>query len=150
MNASFVYAIAGMAAVCTLFGAVRLFGRGPGDTTTAIGHRGSEGVELPVPPGREPEEESPIEIVSRKRFGFGGALVLVRFEGRRILLGVTRGQWTALADLGRTAEQKHPPARAPRGPDAQRTEGLVAKAERSIRFGAGWNLGGSVESAPRF
>jgi len=107
MNASFVYAIAGMAAVCTLFGAVRLFGRGPGDTTTAIGHRGSEGVELPVPPGREPEEESPIEIVSRKRFGFGGALVLVRFEGRRILLGVTRGQWTALADLGRTAEQKH-------------------------------------------
>ena len=107
MNASFVYAIAGMAAVCTLFGAVRLFGRGPGGTTTAIGHRGSEGVELPVPPGREPEEESPIEIVSRKRFGFGGALVLVRFEGRRILLGVTRGQWTALADLGRTAEQKH-------------------------------------------
>ncbi|TMQ50913.1 MAG: hypothetical protein E6K71_01375 [Candidatus Eisenbacteria bacterium] len=107
MNASFVYAIAGMAAVCTLFGAVRLFGRGPGDTTTAIVHRGSEGVELPVPPGREPEEESPIEIVSRKRFGFGGALVLVRFEGRRILLGVTRGQWTALADLGRTAEQKH-------------------------------------------
>ena len=107
MNASFVYAIAGMAAVCTLFGAVRLFGRGPGDTTTAIVHRGSEGVELPVPPGREPEEELPIEIVSRKRFGFGGALVLVRFEGRRILLGVTRGQWTALADLGRTAEQKH-------------------------------------------
>jgi len=107
MNASFVYAIAGMAAVCTLFGAVRLFGRGPGDTTTAVVHRGSEGVELPVPPGREPEEESPIEIVSRKRFGFGGALVLVRFEGRRILLGVTRGQWTALADLGRTAEQKH-------------------------------------------
>ena len=107
MNASFVYAIAGMAAVCTLFGAVRLFGRGPGDTITAIGYRGSEGVELPVPPGREPEEESPIEIVSRKRFGFGGALVLVRFEGRRILLGVTRGQWTALADLGRTAEQKH-------------------------------------------
>ena len=107
MNASFVYAIAGMAAVCTLFGAVRLFGRGPGDTTTAIVHRGSEGVELPVPPGREPEEESPIEIVSRKRFGFGGALVLVRFEGRHILLGVTRGQWTALADLGRTAEQKH-------------------------------------------
>jgi len=107
MNASFVYAIAGMAAVCTLLGAVRLFGRRPGDTTTAIVHRGSEGVELPVPPAREREEESPIEIVSRKRVGFGGALVLVRFEGRRILLGVTRGQWTALADLGRTAEQKH-------------------------------------------
>ena len=32
-----------------------------------------------------------------------GSLVLVRFEGRRILLGVTRGQWTALADLGRGA-----------------------------------------------
>ena len=93
MNASFVYAVAGMAAVCTLFGAVRLFGRRPTEATPGHGERD--------------EDESPLEVVSRTRVGFGGQLVLVRFEGRRILLGVTRGQWTALADLGRTAEQKH-------------------------------------------
>ena len=108
MNASFVYAIAGMAAVCTLFGAVRLFGRRPTESSEpgmAIVRRdpGSPGVELP----ERDEEESPLEVVSRTRVGYGGELVLVRFEGRRILLGVTRGQWTALADLGRTAEQKH-------------------------------------------
>ncbi len=87
MNAPFVYAIAGMAALFTLLGAVRLFGRRPTEGGT--------------------EEESPLEIVSRTRAGFGGELVLVRFEGRRFLLGVTRGQWTALADLGRAAERKH-------------------------------------------
>lgn len=106
MNASFVYAIAGMAAVCTLFGAVRLFGRRPMEATAAIVRRDPRSPELPDPSERD-EDESPLEVVSRTRVGFGGQLVLVRFEGRRILLGVTRGQWTALADLGRTAEQKH-------------------------------------------
>jgi|SRR5882672_6456571 len=103
MNASFVYAIAGMAAVCTLFGAVRLFSRRSTEPTLAIVRRdpGAPGA------GEREEEESPIEVVSRTRVGYGGELVLVRFEGRRLLLGVTRGQWTALADLGRTAEQKH-------------------------------------------
>jgi len=105
MNASFVYAIAGMAAVCTLFGAVRLFGRRPTEPTTAIVRRDPRAPE--ATPGEREEEESPLEVVSRTRVGYGGELVLVRFEGRRILLGVTRGQWTALADLGRTAEQKH-------------------------------------------
>jgi hypothetical protein len=36
--------------------------------------------------------------------------VLVQFEGRRILLGLTRGQWTALADLGRTVHPGQEPA----------------------------------------
>jgi len=83
MNAGLVYTVAGIAAVSTLFGAIRFFGR-----------RGrAEGA----------AEESRLEVLSRTPVGLGGSLVLVRFEGRRILLGVTRGQWTALADLGRGA-----------------------------------------------
>ena len=105
MNASFVYAIAGMAAVCTLFGAVRLFSRRSTEPATAIVRRDPGAQD--VVPGEREGEESTVEVVSRTRVGFGGELVLVRFEGRRILLGVTRGQWTALADLGRTTEQKH-------------------------------------------
>ena len=103
MNASFVYAIAGMAAVCTLFGAFRLFRR-PAEPGTAIVRRDPRAPDVQLP--EREGEESPIEVVSRTRVGYGGELVLVRFEGRRILLGVTRGQWTALADLGRTATQK--------------------------------------------
>jgi flagellar biosynthesis protein FliO len=106
MNASFVYAIAGMAAVCTLFGAVRLFSRRSTEPATAIVRRDPGAPDGPGAGERE-EEESTVEVVSRTRVGYGGELVLVRFEGRRILLGVTRGQWTALADLGRTTEQKH-------------------------------------------
>ncbi len=84
MNAGLVYTVAGIAAVSTLFGAIRFFGRrGRAEGTAA--------------------EESRLEVLSRTPVGLGGSLVLVRFEGRRILLGVTRGQWTALADLGRGA-----------------------------------------------
>ena len=105
MNAYVVYAVAGMAAVCTLFGAVRLFGRRPAEPATALVRRDPRSPDVRLP--EREAEESPLEVVSRTRVGYGGELVLVRFEGRRILLGVTRGQWTALADLGRTAEQKH-------------------------------------------
>jgi len=89
MNAGFVYAVAAVAAASTLYGAMRFLGRRA---------RGA---------GPEPGE-SRLEVLSRTPIGFGGSLVLVRFEGRRILLGVTRGQWTALADLGRTASPQHP------------------------------------------
>ena len=51
-------------------------------------------------------EGSRLEVLSRTPVGFGGSLVLVRFEGRRILLGMTRGHWTPLADLGRTATRQ--------------------------------------------
>jgi len=84
MSTAWIYAIAALAAAATLFGAVRFFGQ-----------RASGAAEEP--------DEGHLEILSRTSVGFGGSLVLVRFEGRRILLGVTRGQWTALADLGRTA-----------------------------------------------
>jgi flagellar biogenesis protein FliO len=83
MNAGFVYGIAALAAGCTLYGAIRFFGK-----------------RAPV---EDPEAGGRLEVLSRTPIGFMGSLVLVRFEGRRILLGVTRGQWTALADLGRSA-----------------------------------------------
>jgi flagellar biogenesis protein FliO len=86
MNTAWIYAIAALAAAATLFGAIRFFGqRASGATEEADA------------------DEGHLEVLSRTSVGFGGSLVLVRFEGRRILLGVTRGQWTALADLGRTA-----------------------------------------------
>ena len=92
MNSSFVYAIAALAAASTLYGAIRLFSRRPA------------GVDLKSGDSEE-SKESRLEVLSRTPVGFGGSLVLVQFEGRRILLGVTRGQWTALADLGRSASQ---------------------------------------------
>jgi flagellar biogenesis protein FliO len=89
MNAGLVYAIAAVAAAATLYGAIRLFGqRSRGANATP--------------------DESRLEVLSRTPIAFGGSLVLVRFEGRRILLGVTRGQWTALADLGRTSGASGP------------------------------------------
>ncbi len=84
MNAGLVYAIAALAAAATIYGAIRLFGQRA---------RGA---------GAEPGD-SRLEVMSRTPIAFGGSLVLVRFEGRRILLGVTHGQWTALADLGRAS-----------------------------------------------
>ena len=83
MNAPLVYAAAALAAAATLYGAIRFFGDRSRRT-------------------EEDLEESRLEVLSRTPVAFGGSLVLVRFEGRRILLGVTRGQWTALADLGKT------------------------------------------------
>jgi hypothetical protein len=96
MNSVFVYVIAAAAAASTIYGAFRLFGR-----------RASSAAEEILAPAFE---ESEIEVVSRTRVGFGRSLVLVRFEGRRILLGVTKGQWTALADLGRSPASKQEPA----------------------------------------
>ena len=87
MNAGFVYAVAAVAAAMTLYGAIRFFGRRAN--------------------GAGEPEESRLEVLSRTPMGFGGSLVLVRFEGRRILLGVSRGQWVALADLGRSASRQN-------------------------------------------
>lgn len=89
MNSVFVYAIAALAAASTVYGAARFLGR-----------RASEADDEVIAPAPEGNQ---LEVLSRTRVGFGRSLVLVRFEGRRILLGVTKGQWTALADLGRSA-----------------------------------------------
>jgi hypothetical protein len=103
MNADWVYAVAALAAACTLFGAVQLFGHRPGSVEG--GRRAGSGAD-PASSGAEPDD-SQLEVLSRTPIGFGGSLVLIRFEGRRILLGVTRGQWTPLADLGRTPAQQN-------------------------------------------
>ncbi|TMQ60585.1 MAG: flagellar biosynthetic protein FliO [Candidatus Eisenbacteria bacterium] len=92
MNAYFVYAIAAFAASATLLGAIRFFGRRSDDAR--------DGETFPEPPR--------IEVLSRTAVGSGRSLVLVQFEGRRILLGLTRGQWTALADLGRAPQSQDP------------------------------------------
>jgi len=92
MSSLFVYSIAGLAAAATLYGAFRFFSR----RTVAVEEVRTAGA------------EPPLEILSRTPVGFGRSLVLVRFEGRRILLGVTRGQWTALADLGRAVPTGSP------------------------------------------
>jgi len=89
MNAGLVYAVAALAAVSTLYGAIRFFGQR-------------------VRGGDSEPDGSRLEVVSRTPIAFGSSLVLVRFEGRRILLGVTRGQWTALADLGRAPAGSNP------------------------------------------
>jgi hypothetical protein len=60
--------------------------------------------------------------------------VLVRFEGRRILLGVTRGQWTALADLGRTAARQQQESLA--SIDAELNRALNADRMRRGRKGS--------------
>jgi hypothetical protein len=90
MSFAFTYAIALLAAALTIYGAFRLFGRRSASPAAE---------DLPASPAAA---EGELEVLSRTRVGFGRSLVLVRFEGRRILLGVTKGQWTALADLGRS------------------------------------------------
>jgi hypothetical protein len=94
MNAALVYGIAAGVAAATLFGAIRLFGRRPSaaEGTEADADSGAPGPHL--------------QVLTRKRVGFGRSLVIVEADGRLLLLGSTRDQWTALADLGRAKHRK--------------------------------------------
>jgi len=78
MNGYLIYATAICAAAAILFGwyALRPHSRG----------------------GRT--DEDGLRVVTRTRVGVGRTLVLVEVAGRRLLLGSTRRQWCALADLG--------------------------------------------------
>jgi flagellar biogenesis protein FliO len=79
-----VYGTAIAVAALVLYGAARAFWRRPGSAQDpAYG---------PPPPD--------LQVVGRTRVGIGRSLVIVDVEGRRLLLGSTREQWTALADLG--------------------------------------------------
>jgi len=113
MSTPWVYGVAALAAVATIYGAFRLFGQ------RASG----------APDGAE---EGGLEVLSRTPVGLGGSLVLVRFEGRRLLLGVTRGQWTALADLGSTPSR---PGESLSVIDAELTRALEADRLRRGRRG---------------
>lgn len=80
MSAAVAYGIAIAVAAATLYGVTRFFGRERMVTT---------------------DEDTPdLRVISRLGFGRGRELVIVDIDGRRILLGAARGQWTALADLG--------------------------------------------------
>jgi len=115
MNAGLVYAIAALAAATTIYGAIRFFGQRS---------RGASGA----------PDESRLDVLSRTPIAFGGSLVLVRFEGRRILLGVTHGQWTALADLGRVSGAVRPNELSVI--DAERNRALTADRIRRGRKGS--------------
>ena len=81
MSLPWIYATAFAVSAAVLFGAIRfLSGRPKGSAA-----------------GPDPS----LRVVHRTRVGIGRTLVLVEVEGRRLLLGSTRDQWTALADLGR-------------------------------------------------
>jgi flagellar biogenesis protein FliO len=89
---------------------------------------------LPTPlddgesPPAGPDE---VRVVGVTRVGRGQSLVLVEIAGRRLLLGSTRAQWCALADLGVTPA----PADAnPFGP----IEAELARAMRASRDRKGW------------
>lgn len=84
-----VYGIAIAVAVLVLIGAARAMGRRFDDATNP-----SMGL-----------SPSDLQIVGRTRVGIGRSLVIVDVDGRRLLLGSTRQQWTALADLGAARER---------------------------------------------
>jgi flagellar biogenesis protein FliO len=83
MNPTFVYAVAVGIAAATLYGIAR-----------SLGRRDAENEDISFGPPTD------IEVLSRVRLGRGRTLVVVEVEGKRMLLGSTSSQWTALADLG--------------------------------------------------
>ncbi len=81
MSPTWIYAIAFAVSAALVFGVIRVLSR----------------------PKGSPEVEGGLRVVTRTRVGVGRTLVLVEVEGRRLLLGSTREQWSALADLGRAS-----------------------------------------------
>jgi flagellar biogenesis protein FliO len=83
-----VYGTAIAVVALVLYGVVQVVGRRLDD---AASRTGSDAPEL--------------NVIVRTRVGIGRSLVVVDVEGRRLLLGSTRQQWTALADLGEAGER---------------------------------------------
>jgi len=114
MSATLIYTIAIAVGAFTLVGATRVFWRR---------NEHIDGGSMEVPPE--------IRVLTRARMGRGRSLVVVEVEGRRILLGSTREQWTALADLGaaslRTEEDPFAPF------DAE-----LSRAMHATRYRKGW------------
>ena len=114
MNPMFVYAVAIAVAAVIIYGVMRASSRR--DVTESDG-----------------SEESPpeIRVLTRTRMGSGRTLVVVEVEGRRLLLGSTRTQWCALADLGPTAAKPTDDLFAP-------FDGELARAIHATRYRKGW------------
>lgn len=114
MTAFFVTSIAIAVAAAILYGAVRLF-RQRRDVEDAL-------FDLSPPD---------VQVLSRTRVGIGRTLVVVEVEGRRLLLGSTREQWCALADLGSTGARASEEILG--GIDAE-----LARAIQATRYRRGW------------
>ena len=114
MSQFFVYATAAATAAAVLYGAARWFWSLPAGEEKEFG---------PPPPD--------VQVLSRTRVGIGRTLVVVEVEGRRLLLGSTKDQWCALADLGtakvRAAEEAFD------GIDAE-----LSRAVQATRYRRGW------------
>jgi flagellar biogenesis protein FliO len=85
MSTTFMVAISIAVAAVTIYGLTRAFG-------PERGRGGEDASDDPAAPE--------IRVLSRERVSRGNTLVIVEVEGRRLLLGSTRSQWCALADLG--------------------------------------------------
>jgi len=85
MSMPWIYGTAFAVSAAVLYGAIRLLSR-PKESVCG------------------PTEDEALRVVTRTRVGIGRTLVLVEVDGRRILLGSARGQWSALADLGKTQD----------------------------------------------
>ena len=114
MSATLIYTIAIAVGAITLVGATRIFSRRG---------EGSEDVSMEVPPE--------IHVLTRARMGRGRTLVVIEVEGRRLLLGSTREQWTALADLGAASLRAEEDPFAPF--DAE-----LSRAMQATRYRKGW------------
>lgn len=103
-----------LVAAAILYGAARTFGRrARSDEDPMFG---------PPPPD--------VQVLSRTRVGIGRTLVIVEVDGRRLLLGSTKEQWCALADLGTAAD--HDEAAIYDGIDAE-----LARVAHATRFPRG-------------
>ncbi|TMQ62611.1 MAG: flagellar biosynthetic protein FliO [Candidatus Eisenbacteria bacterium] len=114
MSATLIYTIAIAVGAITLVGATRVFWR-------RNEHVDDASMEVP------PE----IRLLTRARMGRGRTLVVIEVEGRRILLGSTREQWTALADLGAASLRAEEDPFAPF--DAE-----LSRAMHATRYRKGW------------
>jgi flagellar biogenesis protein FliO len=84
VSATFTYAVALAVVFAAMYGIARTLNRRlPEEDDVTFG-----------PP-------TEIKVLSRATLGRGRNLVIVEVEGRRLLLGSTRSEWTTLADLGR-------------------------------------------------
>lgn len=110
MNPTFAYAVAVGIAAATLYGVARTLGR-----------REAESEEVAFGPPCE------IQVISRTQLGRGRTLVVVEVEGKRLLLGSTSSEWTALADLGSSVGTTVAVSNDPFGPiDAELARAIQA------------------------
>ena len=113
MSSILIYVTAVAVAVVSLYGIGRAFGRRPEEEDPTFG-----------PP---PE----LRVLTRTSMGRGRQLVVVEVEGRRLLLGSTRSQWCALADLGRGSAQQEQEA-------FDSIDSELARAVNATRYRKGW------------